>query len=77
MQPEFTNSRRDIACEVEHAALGRRVGQYDQARVTQVRDDVACSPQATPDRLADTAQAGIGRVPPEYLDVRIKVIDAE
>ena len=53
------------------------MGQHGKLFTIQPPDDVARTPQAAPDRLTDPAQAGIGGVPAEYVDVGVEFVERE
>ena len=49
--------------------------QHHEFRAIHAANDIACAPQAAPDRLADPAQARVGCMAAKHVDIRVKFVE--
>jgi hypothetical protein len=80
MQPEAPHCLGYPVCEFVHALFVRTVREDDQLAAVvplQPRGDVTGPPQAPAYRLGNPAQARIGRMPSEDLEIRVEIVQHE
>jgi len=77
MQAKFTNCGRYSSRKIPNTVLIRRVGKYHETVTIGTPYHVTCTSQATPNRLPDSAQTGVGRMSAEDLEIGIKIVERE
>ena len=74
MQAEFAHGRRNSFSKFAHTIFIGRMRKHDQFRAVDATHNVAGAAQTATDSLTNPAQAGVGRVATEHVDIGIEFV---